>query len=181
MRIGRHMPAEKVVKDLMRPLERYAFVNEESSAQHAMRLFAAQKETATWCLLVVGRDDISGKEVITGFVTAAELIFGPADHFLKGARSNAPIFWESQLEAEYSEGAKKRVADIMLPIQGYVRETEMLMEAVYLLNKYQVRFLPVVNQEDVTGIIHLEDILREVAGIVLQRRRTNGFPTGKED
>jgi CBS domain-containing protein len=42
------------------------------------------------------------------------------------------------------------------------------MEAVFLLNKYQVDFLPVVKKEDVVGMIHLEDIMREISRIVLK-------------
>ena len=44
----------------------------------------------------------------------------------------------------------------------------MLMEALFLLDKYQVNFLPVVNKEDVVGMIHLEDILQEISEIVLR-------------
>ncbi|MBC8460909.1 MAG: CBS domain-containing protein, partial [Deltaproteobacteria bacterium] len=108
------------------------------------------------------------KEVIKGFITETELVFGLADHFLKGTERIGPIFWEGQLETECIEGGKKRVGEIMVPIKGCVRDTEMLMEAVYLLNKYQVNFLPVVNQENVAGMIQLDDILEEISRIVLK-------------
>ena len=162
------MPSEKLVKDLMRPLDQYYFVKEEETVKGALRFMGkARKEKKSLCLLVVGEVP-SQKEVIKGFITETELVFGLAAHFLKGAERNGPIFWEGQLKTECIEGDKKRVGDIMVPIKGYVRETEMLMEVVYLLNKYQVNFLPVVNQENVAGIIHLEDILKEISRIVLK-------------
>ena len=56
----------------------------------------------------------------------------------------------------------------MLPIKTYVRGSEMLMEAVFLLDKYRTDFLPVVKKDEVVGIIHLDDILEEIYGIILK-------------
>jgi predicted transcriptional regulator len=106
--------------------------------------------------------------VIKGFITAAELVFGLSAHFLKGAEKSGPIFWEGQLEEACQEEKKTHVSEIMIPIKGCIQDTEMLMEAVFLFNKYQVSFLPVVNQVDVVGIIHIEDILEEITRILLK-------------
>ncbi len=152
----------------MRPLGRYHYVKEDDTALEALRLMdKAKGKGKPPCLIVVGGEP-SEKEVIKGFVTAAGLVFGLAAHFLKGAQKSGPIFWEGQLEAECLEGTKKRVGEIMVPIKACARETEMLMEAVFLLNKYQVDFLPVVNEDDVVGIIHLEDLLKEISKMVLK-------------
>jgi hypothetical protein len=112
-------------------------------------------------LIVVGDGD-SGRKVIKGFVTPPEIVFGMADHFLKGAKSIGPIFWEGQLKSECAEAFQKHVGEIMAPIKTCINGTEKLMEAIFLLNKYQVGFLPVVRCEEVTGIIHLDDILKVV-------------------
>ncbi|MBW1739678.1 MAG: CBS domain-containing protein [Deltaproteobacteria bacterium] len=163
------MPTEKLVKDLMRPLDQYYYVKEEETVQEALRFMnKARKENKPSCLIVVGKEP-SEKEIIKGFVTPFELVFGIAGHFLKGAQRSGPIFWEGQLEAECLEGSKKQVGEIMVPIKACARETEMLMEAVFLLNKYQMDFLPVVKKDDVVGIIHLEDILKEISRIVLKK------------
>ena len=158
--------SEKRVKDLMRGVEDYPCIGEESTVGAAIQLLADAGEARKRpCLLALG-EDRAGKKVIKGFVTAAELVFGLAAHFLKGARISGPIFWEGQLRAECLEGAKRRIQEIMIPIKGCVREEEMLMEAVFLLNSYGVDFLPVVQEEDVTGIIHIEDILMEIKRMV---------------
>jgi signal-transduction protein with cAMP-binding, CBS, and nucleotidyltransferase domain len=102
-------------------------------------------------------------------VTPPELVFGLAAHFLKGAQRSGPIFWEGQLESECLDGVKKLVREIMVPIKACARETEMLMEAVFLFNKYQVDCLPVVNKEEVVGMIYLEDVLREISEIALKQ------------
>ena len=55
----------------------------------------------------------------------------------------------------------------MSPIRAYVRDSEMLMEAVFLLHKYEQDFLLAINKEDeVVGIIHLDEILKEISRIV---------------
>ena len=162
------MSSEKTVRDFMRPLDRFLYVKEEDALREAVRLVGeARQEGKPQCLLVVGGKP-SEKEIIKGFLTPSEIVFGITDHFLKGAETSGPIFWEGQLEAECLQGIKKRVSEIMVPIKTCVRETEMLMEALFLLNKYQLCFLPVVNKEDVVGMIHLEDILQEIARIVMR-------------
>jgi len=155
------MPLEKLVKDLMRPLDQY-YIKEEQTVQEALQLMdKANKEGNPQCLIAVGEDP-SEKEIIKGFVTPRELVFGLTTRFLKGAEKSGPIFWEGQFEAECLDGMNKRVREIMAPIRAYVRKTEMLMEAVFLLNKYQEDFLPATSKEEVVGIIHIQDILTHI-------------------
>jgi len=162
------MPSQRLIKDFMRPLDQYYSIKEEEAVQQAVRFLSkAHEEGKPACLIVVG-GKASEKEIIKGFVSPTELVFGVAADFLKGAERSGPIFWEGQLEAEFRAGAKRPVAEIMVPIKACVRDTEMLMEAVFLLNKYQVDFLPVVQKDDVVGLLHLEDILREISRIVLK-------------
>jgi len=159
------MPMEKLVKDLTRPLDQYCYIKEDETVQEALQLMdKAREEDKHLCLVVVGTE-ASEKEIIKGFVTPTELVFGLSAHFLKGAQKSGPIFWEGQLEAECLEGVKKRVGEIMVPIKACVRETELLMEAVFLLNKYQVDFLPAISKEEVVGIIHIYDILAHIASL----------------
>ncbi len=157
------MASEKLVKDFMRPLERCYSVKEEDTVQEALRLMdKARKEVGRLCLIVVGEGS-SEKEIIKGFVTPRELVFGLATRFLKGAEKSGPIFWEGQFEAECRDGVNKRVREIMSPIKAYVRDSEMLMEAVFLLHKYQQDFLLAINkEEEVVGIIDLDEILKEI-------------------
>ena len=74
----------------------------------------ARKEVGRLCLIVVGEGS-SEKEIIKGFVTPRELVFGLATRFLKGAEKSGPIFWEGQFEVECRDGVNKRVREIMSP------------------------------------------------------------------
>ena len=159
------MPLEKLVKDIMRPLSQYPSINEKERVEQALKLMGgAIGEHKPPHLIVVGDGD-SDKKVIKGFVTPPEIVFGMAEHFLKGARSIGPIFWEGQLKNECAQAFDKQVGEIMAPITTCINGTEKLMEAIFLLNKYQVGYLPVVRCEEVTGIIHLNDILKVVVGM----------------
>ena len=118
-------------------------------------------------VLVVAGEPPSERAGIKGFVTAAELVFGLAADFLKGAPKNGPIFRDGQLESGCLEGANRRIGEVMVPIRGCVQKTEVLMEAVFLFNKAHARFLLVVNQENVVGILPMEEILEEITRMVL--------------
>ena len=173
----RSIPTERLVKDFMRPLAQYFSIREDATVHEALKLIDKAKEEGRPQCLIVVRKVPSEIEIVKGFVTYSELLFGLSAHFLKGAQKSGPIFWEGQLEVECLEGVKKFIGEIMVPIKAYVLETELLMEAVFLLNKYQVDFLPVVNKDDVVGMIHLEDILEEISRIVLQQCPSRRSPS----
>jgi CBS domain-containing protein len=161
------MPSEKLVKDFMRSLDHYSYIKEDETVKEAMRLMdKARKEGTHPCLFVVGEEQYE-KQFIKGFVTPSELVFGLSAHFLKGAQKSGPVFWEGQLEAECMEGLNKSVREIMVPVVACVRETNMLMEAVFLLNKYRIDFLPVVKRDDVVGMIHIHEISAYIAELAL--------------
>ena len=158
------MASEKLVRDLIRPLDQCYCVKEEETVREALRLMAkAREEGKPLCLIVVGEEP-SEREMIKGFVTAPELVFGLTTRFLKGAEKSGPIFWEGQFEAQCLDSMNKRVKEIMAPVKAFVRETELLMEAVFLLYKYQQDFLPAMSgeKEEVVGTIHIHDILAHI-------------------
>ncbi len=156
------MPSERLVTDLIRPLDQYFHVKEDDTVRDILRLMdKAMKEGRPLCLIVV-EDRDPDKEMIKGFVTPREVVFGLATRFLKGAEKSGPILWEGQLEAECLDGLGRQVAEIMAPIKAYAREGEMLMEAIFLLHTCNEDLLPVASKEEVVGMIHLDDILREV-------------------
>ena len=153
------MSSQKLVKHVMRPLDQYRFVKEEETLRDAIELMSKAKgEGKLPCLIVVG-EERSEKDVIKGFLTPREALFGLTTRFLRGAETSGPIFWEGQFEAECFDAMTRPVSEVMAPIRAYVRQTEMLMEAVFLLNKYEEDFLPAIGEDEVVGIIHIDDIV----------------------
>lgn len=160
------MSSKKTVKNFMRSLDQYCYIDEDDNIQKALALMNnIRKEGKPLCLVVSGTGPFE-KKTIKGIVTPSELVFGLLSRFLKGVQRSGPIFWEGQFETECLKGTNKLVKEIMLPIKAYVRKNELLMEAVFLLDKYKMDFLPVVSKDEVAGIIHLDDILKETYSII---------------
>jgi CBS domain-containing protein len=156
------MPSKRIVKDLIRPLDQYFHVKEDDTVRDALRLLdKAKREKRPLCLLVVGSGGPE-REMIKGFVTPRDVVFGLTARFLRGAEKSGPIFWEGQLDAECLDGFSKKVAEIMRPVAAYARESERLMEAVFLLHRHKEDFLPVASDDNVVGTIHINDILTEI-------------------
>lgn len=149
----------------MKPLDRYGHVREDNSLKTAVALLKRAGEEGRPPFLVVTGTREDGGEEVRGFVSPPAFVFGMADHFLRGAARIGPIFWEGQLRAECRVALHKKVSEVMDPFETCINENEMIMEAIFVLNKYRVHFLPVVRRGAVAGMIHLEDIMREIVRI----------------
>lgn len=171
------MPLEKVAKDVMRPIDRYPALRDMDTVETAFEMMkpASASEKQSLIIVIGGQGD--EKETIKGFISPREIVFGIADHFLKGAQRIGPIFWDGQLRAECMEAFGKPVAPIMTPIRTCIKANEKIMEAIFLLNKHQLTYLPVIDGEEVVGVIHLEDILEEIIHIVLESPESHNRKT----
>ncbi|MEE4356403.1 MAG: CBS domain-containing protein [Desulfococcaceae bacterium] len=156
------MPLEKVVKDFMHPLGHYPYVSEKEPVKKVLKLLSNSKELHAPFIIVI-RNGEDGHGTVRGFISPPEVVFGIAEHFLKGAERIGPIFWEGQLQAECMESFNKKVKEIMTPFKTCINESEMILEAVFSFHKHQINSLPVVREKEVVGIIHLEDILIGIA------------------
>ena len=157
------MPFEKLVRDFMQPLDRYPVLRADETIRAALRQVRRSFDQQTPPYLIVVDGNEAAPDIIKGFLTPSDIVFGIAGHFLKGVEKTGPIFWEGQLESECRHAIEKTVEDIMTPVQVCIRADEMVMEAIFLLNRYQVDILPVVQAEEVAGMIHLTDILRQIS------------------
>ncbi|MEW5722733.1 MAG: CBS domain-containing protein, partial [Thermodesulfobacteriota bacterium] len=69
---------EKLLKDFMRPLDAYPCIREDGTIREALDLMRKTRvQGGPKCLLVVGPDP-GGKQVIKGFITPVEIVFGLA-------------------------------------------------------------------------------------------------------
>jgi len=162
------MYTEKLAKDLMHSLDHYPNISADAPILEALKqIMGAMDKKKPLLLVVVGKadGDNNSHEVIKGFITHSDLVFGLASHFLKGSQTSGPIFWEGQFEMECLAGIDHKVEDIMSPIKSFVHDSEMIMESIFLLNKHHADFLPVVRQDSIVGILHLVDILKEIGQV----------------
>ena len=156
------MPFEKSIGQFMNPLDRYGILRPEETILSALQQMRRAEENNHPPHLIVVSDAPAGSETIQGFVTPEDMVFGISAPFLKGVERTGPIFFEGLLEAEYRQAGQRAVAEIMSPVAGSIDENEMLMEAVFLMNHHGVRVLPVTRSAEVTGIVHIEDIFKEL-------------------
>jgi len=78
------MYSDKIVNNFMRPLDKYCYIDEDESVRKAFVLMdSIRKEGKPLCIVVLGVSHFE-KEIIKGFVTPSELVFGLLSHFLKG-------------------------------------------------------------------------------------------------
>ena len=156
------MPLEIMIRHIMHPIDQFSQISEKASLEKALPLMRPNMNPERPnCIVVVGEGE-KNSGMITGLITPAAIVFGIAGHFLKGAEKIGPIFWEGQLKSEYMLAVKKPVAEIMQPVHTCLKHDEMLMEGIFLFNKYRVDILPVIMQEEVSGLVHIEDVLKAI-------------------
>ena len=156
------MHSEKLVENFMHPLHHYSTIREDESVEYALELISNAAETGKMPHLIVIGKDRYANEIVTGFLSSREIVVGIADRFLKGAGKIGPIVWEGLLETEMPVAVSKRVSEIMAPLSVCVSGSQNILEAIFLLNKYRVSFLPVVRCKEVIGVIHMDDILHRL-------------------
>ncbi|MGD8369311.1 MAG: CBS domain-containing protein [Desulfobacterales bacterium] len=156
------MPFEKPIGQLMHHLLQYGVLLADATILDATEKMQQAMENKRPAHLIVVSDASAGNETILGFVTPEDLVFGIAGPFLQGAERTGAIFFEGLLEAKYRQAQERTVTEIMSPVSASIEEDEMIMEAIFLMNHHNVRLLPVTRNDEVTGIVHIEDVLREV-------------------
>jgi CBS domain-containing protein len=157
---------EKVAADIMHSLNSFPSVRENESVKRALDVMATVVKNRKQPYLIVVKNGSPGKQIIKGFITPQEIVFEVMGNYLKGADHIGPIYWEGQLETECEKAFRRPVGDIIAPVKICINATGKLMEAVFLLYKYRLGVLPVARCEEIIGIIHLNDILEEIVGMV---------------
>ncbi|MBE9581420.1 MAG: CBS domain-containing protein, partial [Proteobacteria bacterium] len=109
-------------------------------------------------LLVV--DKVGDKEEILGVVSVDEVLgrMEPS----AGSMEELPIFWQGQFYQECESLFERTSSEIMSPVTRVIHQSGTLMEAVHLMNSGKFDWLPVVEGEDVVGILLKEDLFKEV-------------------
>jgi CBS domain-containing protein len=174
--LGKIMPFERSIGQLMHPLKRYGVLSVEATVLTALEKMRHSVEGNGPAHLIVVSDAAAGNETIQGFVTPEDLVFGIASPFLKGAERAGAIFFEGLLEAEYRQAQEKTVAEIMSPVATSIEEDETLMQAIFLMNRHGVLLLPVTRNGEVTGVVHIEDVFRELLERISRQQRQTPPP-----
>ena len=114
-------------------------------------------------LFVLVVDEIEKKEEILGMLSLNDVLrhlessSGPVDEL--------PIFWQGQFLDECESVLNMSAGEIMSPVALVIKQNCTLTEAVHLMYSRCVDWLPVVEGEQVVGVLLKEALIGEVVAV----------------
>ena len=171
-------PEEKLVSDVMVPLEEYTTLTGEQTIKHAIEKLKESfqskvttsriMETGHRSILVIDeRKRVQGILAITDLLSA---IMPPSLSAPKPATADSiqysPMFWKGMFRREIKQLAKKKVRDVMSPAPLSVEADANLMTAAYTMQMNNARRMVVLKNGQVVGIIREQELFFEMERIL---------------
>lgn len=160
---------EKKVKEIMRPVEEYAWVKADSTVKEAILTLkqsfdpdGANRQDGHQTILV---DDKKGG--VQGILTFNALMRAVEPQFIKVDQWAVPVFWEGLFTERCREEAGKTVREVMIPIGEIALDADdTLLKAVHTMLKHDLNSLPVIKDKSVVGMIRIAEIFQEIGGML---------------
>jgi signal-transduction protein with cAMP-binding, CBS, and nucleotidyltransferase domain len=156
------MPYEKIVKDLMIPLEDYPHVPYWFTLNQAamiIREAAIKFEGSFEPRAVLVFDEKYG---LLGILTLKDIVRGLEGDIL-GGPGGAALAWKDLVGPELRRQAQKQVSEVMSPFKVTVNIGDSLVKAVSLMVQENVERIPVLADNKVAGMIRLADLFKEIS------------------
>jgi CBS domain-containing protein len=153
---------EKRIKDLMLHLRTLQQISPQKKAMEGVNLLDERGDMSMIPLVLVV-DKVQGKEEIVGILSLDDVL-----NQLESAEQpveELPIFWQGQFHEECLSVMDRPVGEVMSPVTHVIRQSGTLTEAVHLMNSRCLDWLPVVEGEEVVGILLKEALLQEVLAV----------------
>jgi CBS domain-containing protein len=160
------MSFEKIVKDLMIPLEDYPHVPYWFTLNQAViivREAAIKFEGSFEPRAVLVFDEKYG---LLGILTLKDIVRGLEGEILRGP-GGAALSWKDLVGPELKRQAQKQVSEVMSPFQVTVASGDPLVKALSLMLQENVERIPVLEDNKVAGLIRLADLFKEISGALL--------------
>jgi CBS domain-containing protein len=160
------MSYEKIVKDLMIPLEDYPHVPYWFTLNQAVimvREAAIKFEGSFEPRAVLVFDEKYG---LLGILTLKDIVRGLEGDIL-GGPEGAALSWKDLVGPELQRQAQKQVSEVMSPFKVTVDSSDSLVKALSLMLQEGVERIPVLEGDKVTGLIRLADLFKEISGALL--------------
>lgn len=153
---------EKRIKDLMLDPASFDRVFLRTKVSEAVRMMDEKRRSRCPSFLLVVNEG-ENKEEILGMLSMNDVLY----HMESSAQSmeELPIFWRGQFQEECEVLLRSTTGEIMSPVTLVIDQNGTLMEAVHLVNSGEIDWLPVVEGEEVVGILLKEDLFREVIAV----------------
>ena len=160
------MSYEKIVKDLMIPLEDYPHIPYWFTLNQAViivREAAIKYEGSFEPRAVLVFDE---KYHLLGILTLKDIVRGLEGDILGGPEA-ATLSWKELVGEELQRQAQKQVSEVMSPFKVTVASSDSLVKALALMLQENVERIPVLEDNKVMGLIRLADLFKEISGALL--------------
>ncbi len=170
--------SESLVRDLMIPLDVYTTLGSDATVADAVEALRnsvtrhpvgdSVMETSHSSVLVQGANG-----QILGLLVISDLLEAIMPQYLSAPKPStadsiqySPMFWAGMFTNEVRKLAKYPIGELMSPTPPKVRADSSLLEAAYLLIKYDERRLIVYQDDQVVGVIREQDLFFEMARLM---------------
>lgn len=159
--------SEKLVGDLMIPIENYKVISENCTVREAIWLL---KNSCTQRGKNVGRRTLivcNDQGVPVGLINLRSIFQALEPFFVKAYNLSVPLFWGGLFTDRCREEAQKKVREIMYPINLLTLDiNDPLIKAVYAMLKHKVGTLPVRENNYLVGMIRAIELFEEMTNIL---------------
>ena len=169
---------EKRVMGIMVPLQEYTMVSAEDSVKDAILKLKASfaSKLSTSRLMETGHRSVlvmDDKNIVQGILAIRDLLELILPSYLTAPKPSmadsiqySPIFWQGMFIKEVKQKSEIRIRDVMSPAPLTIEGTASLMEAAYMMMKFNARRLVVKIAGKVIGVIREQDLFFEMEKIL---------------
>ena len=166
--------SEKSVFEVMVPLHEYTTVTGDITVRDAINALKASfmAKMSTSRIMETGHRSVlvvDAHNRVKGVVAILDLLrmimpgylFAPKPS-LADSIQYSPIFWKGMFSTEVKRIAERKIVDVMSPAPYGIDKDASLMEATYMMVRYQVRRLVVLESGGVIGVVREQDLFFEM-------------------
>jgi len=169
---------EKRVMGIMVPLQEYTMVSAEDSVKDAILKLKASfaSKLSTSRLMETGHRSVlvmDDKNIVQGILAIRDLLELILPSYLTAPKPSmadsiqySPMFWQGMFIKEVKQKSEIRIRDVMSPAPLTIEGTASLMEAAYMMMKFNARRLVVKTAGKVIGVIREQDLFFEMEKIL---------------
>lgn len=168
------MPYKKKVRELMIPLQDYPHIPHWFTLRQAV---AMVRESA---LKYVGKFQpravlvFNEKYQIVGMLTLRDILKGLEPGFLKEsdiikADPALAIVMGDLFGPGMKKQAERPVSEVMSPIKATIQADDSLVKALFVMVRENVGLMPVIDGNQVAGMVRLTDLFLEVSQAILEK------------